>query len=92
MSNGPWFYVVKCLDALEYERWLGTRKTPNLDGKATEQYDAGDGEEYVWDWALTEDTVTHRERWAAEKLMLARAAVHPNTKMWLAKVENRTAS
>lgn len=78
-------YVVKCLDANDYERWLGKRKTQCLDGKSMEQFDAGEGMEYVWDWSMTSDTITNQQKWAAEKLVEKRAI--KGLKMWVAKLE-----
>lgn len=79
------FYIIKCLDKLDYERFLSTRKTANLDGKPSKDNDAGDNEEYVWDWAFSEDTVRHREKWAAEKLMRERAV--DGIRTWITKIE-----
>lgn len=80
-------YVIKCLDALDYERWLGSVKTKNLDGKSTPGYavPGQPGKEYIWDWQQTEDTITYATKEHADRAMDSLPG--KPSKMWCTKIE-----
>jgi hypothetical protein len=51
ISPNDTVYVIKCLDTLDYERFLGMQKTQNLDGVPTAALKVPDSvdQEFIWD-------------------------------------------